>query len=304
MRFSVFQLSRKGGRETNEDRMGYCYTRDAALFVLADGMGGHPEGEVAAQLALQTCSSVFQQDAQPTVADPHRFLVKALMAAHNQILSYASDKGMLDTPRTTLVLCLVQNGQANWIHCGDSRLYMVRQEQLLTRTRDHSYAEQMLAGVLPIQATNRNVLMTCLGSYTKPLYDFGGPFNLVAGDRILLCSDGLWGSVAEDKLVALFSQGEIPDVVPGLIEEALRTAGSSSDNVTVVAMEWEGDEDFESTRGISTDTISEGIFASTIQAGVGRMHVDDAEEFDDEAIERSIAEINEAIRKAGVSPRK
>jgi serine/threonine protein phosphatase PrpC len=304
MRFSVFQLSRKGGRETNEDRMGYCYTRDAALFVLADGMGGHPEGEVAAQLALQTCSSVFQQDAQPTVGDPHRFLVKALMAAHNQILSYASDKGMLDTPRTTLVLCLVQNGQANWIHCGDSRLYMVRQEQLLTRTRDHSYAEQMLSGVLPIQTTNRNVLMTCLGSYTKPLYDFGGPFNLVPGDRILLCSDGLWGSVGEDKLVSLFSHGEVADVVPGLIEEALRTAGSSSDNVTVVAMEWEGDEDFESTRGISTDTISEGIFASTIQAGVGKMPADEMEDFDDAAIERSIAEINEAIRKAGGGPRK
>lgn len=304
MRFSVFQLSRKGGRETNEDRMGYCYTKDAALFVLADGMGGHPEGEVAAQLALQTCSSVFQLDAQPTVADPHRFLVKALMAAHHQIIRYASDKGMLDTPRTTLVLCLVQNGQASWIHCGDSRLYMIRKDNLLIRTRDHSYAEQMTAGVLPISTTNRNVLMTCLGSYTKPLYDFGGPFNLIAGDRILLCSDGLWGSVDEDKLVTMFSLGEISDAVPGLIEEALRTAGSKSDNVTVVAMEWEGDEEFESTRGISTDSISDGIFASTIQAGVGAAPVDESDEFDDAAIERSIAEINEAIRKAGGGQRK
>ena len=52
MRFSVYQVSRKGGREKNEDRMGYCYTRDAGLFALADGMGGHPEGEVASQLAL------------------------------------------------------------------------------------------------------------------------------------------------------------------------------------------------------------------------------------------------------------
>ena len=54
MKFSVFQVSRKGGRLKNEDRMGYCYTRESGLFVLADGMGGHPEGEVAAQLALQT----------------------------------------------------------------------------------------------------------------------------------------------------------------------------------------------------------------------------------------------------------
>ena len=54
MQFSVYQVSRKGGREKNEDRMGYCYTRDAGLFALADGMGGHPEGEVASQLALQS----------------------------------------------------------------------------------------------------------------------------------------------------------------------------------------------------------------------------------------------------------
>ena len=58
MKFSVFQLSRLGGREKNEDRMGYCYTRDAALFVLADGMGGHPDGEVAAQIALQVLSAM------------------------------------------------------------------------------------------------------------------------------------------------------------------------------------------------------------------------------------------------------
>ena len=64
MKFSVFQVSRKGGREKNEDRMGYCYTRESGLFVLADGMGGHPEGEVAAQLALQTISALFQQEAQ------------------------------------------------------------------------------------------------------------------------------------------------------------------------------------------------------------------------------------------------
>ena len=63
MKFSVFQLTRRGGREKNEDRMGYCYTREAVMFVLADGMGGHPEGEVAAQLALQSMAAVFQREA-------------------------------------------------------------------------------------------------------------------------------------------------------------------------------------------------------------------------------------------------
>src|SRR5690349_7150527 len=102
MKFSVFQVSRKGGRLKNEDRMGYCYTRESGLFVLADGMGGHPEGEVAAQLALQTISALYQQKARPLVDDPGEFLSSAVMAAHHQIIRYASEKGMLDTPRTTV----------------------------------------------------------------------------------------------------------------------------------------------------------------------------------------------------------
>ena len=67
MKFSVYQISRQGGRERNEDRMGYAYTRESGLFVLADGMGGHPEGAMAAQLALQTFSAYFQKAANPTV---------------------------------------------------------------------------------------------------------------------------------------------------------------------------------------------------------------------------------------------
>ena len=86
MKFSVFQISRKGGREKNEDRMGYCYTRESGLFVLADGMGGHPEGEVAAQLALQTVSALYQKEARPIVSDVNQFLSTALMAAHHQII--------------------------------------------------------------------------------------------------------------------------------------------------------------------------------------------------------------------------
>jgi len=169
MKFSVFQISRKGGREKNEDRMGYCYTRESGLFLLADGMGGHPEGEVAAQLALQTISALYQKEARPIVKDVTEFLSIALMAAHHQIIRYASEKGMLDTPRTTLVACIVQGSSATWVHCGDSRLYVVRNGELLTRTRDHSYLEQQNAGVIKMDRVNRNILFTCLGSPTKPV---------------------------------------------------------------------------------------------------------------------------------------
>jgi PPM family protein phosphatase len=295
MKFSVFQISRKGGREKNEDRMGYCYTRESGLFVLADGMGGHPEGEVAAQLALQTISALYQKEARPVVKDVTEFLASALMAAHHQIIRYASEKGMLDTPRTTLVAAIVQGTSATWVHCGDSRLYVVRDGEMLTRTRDHSYLEHKNSGVIKLTTLNRNILFTCLGSPTKPVFDITGPVTLHQGDKLMLCSDGLWGTLNDHDIVHQLSSYPVSEAVPELVERALRNGGDHCDNVTVIALEWETPDTFESTRGISTDSISDGVFASTIQAGVLDTAVED---LDDAAIERSIAEINEAIRRS------
>ena len=165
MQFSVFQLSRRGGRAVNEDRMGYCYTREAALFLLADGMGGHAEGEVAAQLALQSIAAQFQREATPTLPHPEAFLRSTVMTAHQHIQRYAKLKRMPDAPRTTVVAAVIQDGAAWWMHCGDSRLYWVREGQLLARTRDHSYLEKERTAAMPLRLAqkllNRNVLYTC-----------------------------------------------------------------------------------------------------------------------------------------------
>ena len=299
MKFSVFQVSRKGGREKNEDRMGYCYTRGSGLFLLADGMGGHPQGEVAAQMALQSMSAMYQKEARPEVQDVPAFLSNAVMSAHRQILTYTIEKGMFDSPRTTIVAALVQHGCITWVHCGDSRLYLVRDGELLARTRDHSYVEQRQGAGVDAKTPdrfNRNVLYTCLGSPTKPVFDVTGPIPLQQGDRFLLCSDGLWGSLSDVDIVYHLSHRPVADAVPELVEKALRKAGATSDNVTVIAIEWETPDGFESTRGsISTESINEGVFASTVQAGWLDHSVED---LDDAAIERSIAEINEAIRRS------
>ena len=299
MKFSVFQTSRKGGREKNEDRMGYCYTKASGLFLLADGMGGHPEGEVAAQMVLQAISALYQKEAKPEIEDPKAFFNMAIMAAHRQILRYAAENHLMDTPRTTLVAAIVQGGVAYWVHCGDSRLYFVRDGELLVRTRDHSYIEQHLSAhpQQPVpERFNRNILYTCLGSPTKPTFDVAGPVSLQQGDKILLCSDGLWGSLTDAEIVFQLGQKQVGSAVPELVDQALFKAGPSSDNVTVIAMEWETPDSFESTRGtISTNDIDEGVFASTVQAGWLDSGVDD---LDDAAIERSIAEINEAIRRS------
>jgi len=295
MKFSVFQVSRKGGREKNEDRMGYCYTRESGLFLLADGMGGHPDGELAAQLALQTVAALFQKAAKPVVHNVPEFLTTALMAAHHQIVRLATERGMLDSPRTTLVGAVLQNGAAHWVHCGDSRLYLVRDGALLTRTRDHSYAEQKDLGVIRLELINRNILYTCLGSPSKPVFEVTGPMLLQHGDRLLLCSDGLWDHLGEEEIVQQLSQLPVGEAVPELVELALRKGGGKSDNVTAIAVEWEVPDTNDTNLGVTTGGISEGVFASTIQAGGLEGLADD---FDDAAIERSIAEINEAIRRS------
>lgn len=298
MRFSVYQVSRKGGREKNEDRMGYCYTRDSGLFALADGMGGHPEGEVASQLALQTLAAAFQREAKSSLKSPLRFLQDAILAGHHQLLRYATEKGLVDTPRTTVVACVLQGRAAFWAHCGDSRLYLVRGGKLVARTRDHSYTElqQTLSQVVPIDAKfNRSVLFTCLGSPGKPVVDTVGPVTLQTGDRLIVCSDGLWSQLDDEEIVDLLATRSLSDAVPEMVERALRNGGQHGDNVTVLAVEWEAVEESDSAAGVSTRSLGEDVFASTIQASLGETVTGDLDEAE---IERSIREINEAIQRS------
>ena len=299
MRFSVYQISRKGGREKNEDRMGYCYTRDAGLFALADGMGGHPEGEVASQLALQTLSAMFQRQARLRLEQPLRYLHDGIMAGHQQLLRYATERSLIDTPRTTVVACVLQGNAAYWAHCGDSRLYLVRGDKLVARTRDHSYSElqDTLSQVVPMgDRVNRNVLFTCLGSPGKPVIDTSGPLLVKPGDRLLLCSDGLWGMVPDATITEMISREPISTAVPEMVDLALRTGGERCDNVTVLAVEWEAAEVADNSGAVSTLSLGDDVFASTIQASLSSGTA--ADELDEAEIERSIREINEAIQRS------
>ena len=159
------------------------------------------------------------------------------------------------------------------------------------RTRDHSYAEHPSLGASKFATVNRNVLFTCLGSPSKPVFDVAPDLHLLQGDKLLLCSDGLWGNLSDADIVHQLGSHAVSRAVPELVENALRAGGSYSDNVTVLAMEWETPDNFESTRALLGDS----VFASTLQAAPCEGMGDD---LDEAMIERSIAEINEAIRRS------
>jgi protein phosphatase len=303
MRFSICQESAIGARRANQDRMGYCYTRDALLMLLADGMGGHIQGEVAATIALQTVSALFQEMATPHVKKPERFLEDALYAAHREIHRYRALNALPETPRTTIVACLVQHGSALWAHCGDSRLYWMRQGRVLARTRDHTRVEALIAqGLLPPSAARshpeRNKLFNCLGAPGVPSIDMAPPARLDAGDVLLLCSDGLWNALPDETMAQHLAAHGVAGAVPRLVRQAEAAAGKSSDNVTALAMMWDDAAPAGAQAGvITTALLPLGALTTTIHAP-RHADLEGIDKFDEGEIEKAIAEIRDAIERS------
>jgi protein phosphatase len=309
MQFSVYQESHIGGRKVNQDRMGYSFTRDALLLVLADGMGGHVRGEVAATILMQTMSTLFQKHATPYVKLPERFLEEAFIEAHEQIHRYREENGLPETPRTTAVACLIQHNTAIWAHCGDSRLYWMRRGQILGRTRDHSHIEHLIAQGLAApseRATHpdRNKLYNCIGATSLPRVEVARQASLQPGDVLLLCSDGLWAMLPDEEIAHRLSTQTVVRAVPELIAMATMIAGPTSDNTTALAIMWQGSPDGASgTEGevdtvISTKMLPENQVSSTIAAGSGPDTPLEIDAFNDDEIEKAIAEIRGAIEKS------
>jgi serine/threonine protein phosphatase PrpC len=299
MKFSIFQESRKGGRKYNQDRMGYVFSRESLMIIVADGMGGHMHGEIAAQITVEFVGQKFQREAKPKVDDPVKFLNEALNGAHAAILEYAEEHAMLETPRTTVIAALVQDGQVRFAHAGDSRAYLIRAGQILTQTRDHSRVQQLvLQGIVREEAVaahpDRNKIFSCLGAHVAPQIDISERHRLKAGDTLLLCSDGVWGPLPSRLIATAFLNDTVMRAIPELMNQAERRAGSDADNLTSVAMTW-NEVDTAGPDSVSTLTLPAGQFSSQIE---GFERAAKGEYLSDDEIEKAITEIRIAINKA------
>lgn len=300
MRFTIYQESRVGGRANNEDRTTYCYSRDALLMVVADGMGGHHYGEIAAQIAVQTLADTFQREAKPLLADPFRFLQKSMTNAHHAILDYTTRHHLRDTPRTTCVACVVQDNVAYWAHAGDSRLYLIRDGRVITQTKDHSrirllIEEGMISEAQAAFHPDRNKIYSCLGSPTPPEIEFSRKTPLNHGDILLLCSDGLWGEMSGDMMAVALKGSNLLQAVPMILNQAETKGGPHRDNLSVVAVRWEDAYVEEASSAISTQTMSQDEVTTRLEE-FGRNPAYKSE-LSDEEIEKAIDEIRNAIDK-------
>lgn len=281
MKFSIFQDSRIGGRALNEDRLGYRYTSDALVMVVADGLGGHGHGEIAAEAAVRSIVATFDRQAQPRLADPAHFLADALSGAHVAIRAQAGLRQLSDQPRTTCVACVIQDGVALWGHAGDSRLYLLRDGRVATRTRDHSRVQALvdegrLAASEARDHPQRNILTSCLGGDQQPRFEFSPRMPLARGDVLLLCSDGVWGPLADETPLLTLAGREAAKAAPQLLDHVESAAGCGRDNLSLIVLTW--DEDARSPAGATAPAAKSWTpedFSRTINTTHTRLHAKD-----------------------------
>lgn len=298
MKFTIYQASRQGGRKNNQDRVAYSYSREALLMVVADGMGGHMHGELAAQIAVQTLTDRFQKLARPRLDDPQAFLADTISHAHFAINDYAVEQDLLEIPHTTIVASVVQDNTAYWAHVGDSRLYLFSDGGLIARTEDHTTVARLVReGLITEEEAahhpERNRVSNCLGGYVPPQVECNAPIPLHDADSMLLCTDGIWGMVSVAEVSALLHAYTLEDAVRHLMDHAEFRGGEHGDNLSLVAMTW-GEARMPSKDSISTLALPEGGVTTQINAmrplpGAGTVS--------DDEIERAIAEIQQAIQK-------
>ena len=243
LRLDVAQLTDVGRkRPHNEDNMAYVIPKDpqvmtkkGALFIVADGMGGHAAGEVASEIAVDTVSYAYYQEDSEDIAVS---LVHAIKRANTLIHQRAAENMLRSGMGTTCVAGVLRGGVAYIANVGDSRTYLVRNGHVRQVSQDHSWvAEQVRAGLLTEDQARshaqRNVITRCLGTQADVEVDvFAEP--LQEGDSFILCSDGLSGFISDEDLQTIISKYVPQESVYHLVERANENGGP--DNITAIVI--------------------------------------------------------------------
>ncbi len=231
----IAHITLVGDRAENQDRALILEDTDCCLLALGDGLGGHPQGDVAAQILMDTCARLWSEAHKPLL-NPSYFLQQCMLQAHRAIVSYGAAQVPPVSPRTTAVLALLQEGECYWSHAGDSRFYLVREEAVHRVSRDHVVAND--ASGLYSPGENPAAITRCLGGSARSIAPaLGAPVALRAGDVVLLCSDGFWNQLDETQMLTVLHNALPLENALGILGEmAVENRSGQSDNVTAVGI--------------------------------------------------------------------
>ena len=222
-----------GGRDEQQDRIAALRRDDATLLVLADGMGGHEGGALAAQAVVDVAREIFDG---PKIEDGGTLLARICLGAHGRINAIGADHGI--QPHSTCVLLHIAHGAATWAHVGDSRLYRFKACRLVERTVDHSIVELLrLQGRISEDEMkshpDRSRLYQALGGSKPPEVEMGST-ELRRNSGFVLASDGFWEHIREDELAELLEAPDLAAALPDLVATAKSRGGDRCDNISVI----------------------------------------------------------------------
>jgi protein phosphatase len=238
-----------GSRKEQQDDFGFSDIDDpifvshgGVLALLTDGMGGLSKGREASLIAK---NSMLSQYEKKSIAESMpEALNRSLIAANSEVLEMARLNGMEGEVGTTLVAAAIKEKELYWVSVGDSRIYLWRDGKMTQLTMDHDFGlhlsrEVMKGNISPEEAENhpeRDALVSYLGLQELTEIDRNKePFILEDGDRILLCSDGLYNAISEKEISQLIS-GHPQNAAEALIEAVIAQGKNNQDNVTVAIL--------------------------------------------------------------------
>jgi serine/threonine protein phosphatase PrpC len=208
-------LSRRGGRNYNEDACGHWNSDHHLACVVADGAGGHGGGDQASKLAVQNILGTYAASPDGSPQSIQRLIAQA----DRTIIEHRADAAQLQNMHSTVVALFVDldRNTAAWGHCGDSRLYVFRAGRVAQRTRDHSVVQSLVDGGLLTEDKmrshpQRSELLSALGVGSEDLQVSTSqqPWPLEPGDVFLLCTDGLWEYVDDGPMEAALASAAGP----------------------------------------------------------------------------------------------
>ena len=231
-----FSYTSKGGRDYNQDSVGVFNTPTGAVYVVADGLGGHQHGEMASQCAVDSfaCAEDTLEDGQV------EWLEEQIGQANEKIISLQEQYGNM---RTTIVALSVNEDRAAWAHVGDSRLYYLHDKKIEAFTEDHSVAyKKYLSGEITREEIASDVdqssLLRALGHPTrsKPV-SFEPEHPIAPDDGFLLCSDGFWEYVLDEEILVDYLKADCARTwAELLLLRAMERIDSGNDNLSVLTV--------------------------------------------------------------------
>jgi serine/threonine protein phosphatase PrpC len=248
MKIEYAKVSALGDREDNQDRAAIVVAEDAAIMLVFDGMGGHENGAQAAEVGLRIVQDEFMAADLP-LFDPQGFLYMAMAHAHDEVVNIGAELAVDFRPRATCAVCLIQENGCWWGHIGDSRIYHMREGELLARSRDHSHVEVLIqeGAITEEEALDhpmRNFVECCIGG-DAPVPDMSitRKMPLEPGDVLLACTDGLWSGTSDEEMadMATNPDSKLAENLKALSVKALTTNAPYSDNTTGAALQWFGE---------------------------------------------------------------